>query len=389
MKRSTGRFALMVASSTLVAVALAGCTPHSTGPTEVGVRTVKWSPLGKKGVQQKVYAPGSTYFFVPFLNDWHTFDTSLQKLEMSATEMRGDNPGRDDLVFKTVDGNDISLDVTILYRIDPEKASTILQDVAETDQKLKEMVVRTVARSKPRDIFGELETEDFYIAEKRSGKCEEAMKIIGEILTPYGIVVEGVRTGDYRFNEEYQSAIEQKKVADQQTERFKSETHAAQEEYLKKLEEARGEMGKIKAEADGEFERAKIEADAYYEQQKLIAEAIEAEGKAEAEGVRKMNEALAGSGGDAMIKLKIAEALTGKRILSLPMGDQGLDVRSTDVNGLLQLYGIQKLVQPKRPEPPAAPTEPTTSQAGESAAPPAPQLPVPRIQQQRQMQNRR
>ena len=30
---------------------------HSTGSSEVGVRTVKW--LGKRGVQNQVYQPGS------------------------------------------------------------------------------------------------------------------------------------------------------------------------------------------------------------------------------------------------------------------------------------------------------------------------------------------
>jgi len=57
---------------------LAGCVPHSTGDTEVGVRTNKIGLLGKKGVEEKYYAPGSTYFFLPFVTDWHTFDTKLQ-----------------------------------------------------------------------------------------------------------------------------------------------------------------------------------------------------------------------------------------------------------------------------------------------------------------------
>ena len=57
----------------------------------------------------------------------------------------------------------------------------------------------------------------------------------------------------------------------------------------------------------------------------------------------KMNEALAGAGGENMVKLAIAEAMQGKRILLIPIGGGGLDVRSTDINALLQLYGIQKV----------------------------------------------
>lgn len=363
MKHATRHNVLSMFCVCIVALAvLPGCMPYSTGPTEVGVRTVKWSLFGKKGVREDIYAPGGTYFFVPFINDWHTFDTRLQNLEMTATEMRGDRPSRDDLLFKTVDGNDISLDVIISYRIVREKAPMILQEVAENDLELKENILRTVARSKPRDIFGELETEDFYDAAKRTAKAEEAETILNEILAPYGVVVERVGTRDYRFNTAYQQAIEDKKIADQQAEKFKSEALAVEEEYLKKVEEAKGDIAEVKAEADGEYERAVIEADAYYEQQDRVAEAIEAEGLADAEGIRKMNEALAGAGGEAMVKLEIADALIGKRIVLLPIGGGGMDVRSTDINSLLELYGIQRVTQP-RARPPEEQPKPQQPQS--------------------------
>ena len=103
----------------VVALCVFGFWPHMTGPTEIGVRTVKWSPFTKQGVMDEVYAPGGTYFFPALLNDWHTFDTKLQNVEMTFDPNRGDRHHRDDLLFKTIDGNDISLDVIVSYRIDP------------------------------------------------------------------------------------------------------------------------------------------------------------------------------------------------------------------------------------------------------------------------------
>mgnify|MGYP006280045933 CR=1 FL=1 len=326
-------------------LAVSGCAPYSTGPTEVGVRTVKWSMLGNKGVQEKVYEPGTTHFFVPFLNDWHTFDTRLQKLEMVEEANRGDRRGRDELLFKTIDGNDISLDVVISYRIIKEKVPLILQEVASNDAELKEAVVRTITRSKPRDIFGELRTEEFYEADDRTAKAQEAQKVLNGILEPYGVYVERVGTLDYRFNPAYQKAIEDKKVADQQAEKIKSETDATEAEYVAKVEKAKAEVAQVKTQVDGEYKRAVIEADAYFEQQSRVAEAVLAEARAEAEAIYKMNEALAGPGGEAMVRLKIAEALGGKRVVMLPMGGGGLDVRSTDINDLLDLYGIKGLIQ--------------------------------------------
>src|SRR5215813_2849401 len=317
--------------------------PHTTGPTEVGVRTIKWSLFGEKGVENHVYEPGAVYFFPAVLNDWSVFDTKLQNVEMTHEPKRGDRPFRDDLLFKTIDGNDISLDVIISYRIDPQKAPYILQYVASSDFELKDNVVRTIARSRPRDIFGELKTEEFYVSDKRDEKAERVKATLNEMLSPYGVIVERVSTKDYRFNPAYQKAIEDKKVAEQVAEQNKAATKAAEEEYLKKLEDAKGEVNKMVAEADGRFRQAQIEADAYYQQQQRIASAIEAEGVAEAKGITELNKALAGSGGEVMVKLKLAEALEGKKIVLLPFAGGGMDIKTTDINKLLETYGLRSL----------------------------------------------
>jgi len=85
---------------------------YSTGTTEVGVRTVKWSLFCKGGIEDKVYQPGATYFLLPFFNEFNRFDARLQIVEMTA----GAN---NDLPFKTKDGNDIRIDIIFSYRIDP------------------------------------------------------------------------------------------------------------------------------------------------------------------------------------------------------------------------------------------------------------------------------
>jgi len=312
----------------------------------VGVRTVKIGLFAPKGVENRVYAPGSTYIFLPFVNDWHTFDTKLQNLEMTIHSSRGDRKSRDDLLFKTIDGNDIGLDVIIAYRIDPSQAPYILQYVAKDNRTLREKVVRTVARSKPRDIFGELKTEEFYVADTREAKAQAAKEVLQEILGTMGIVVERVFTKDYRFNPEYQKAIEDKKVADQRVEKNRSAQHAATEEYKRKLEDAKGEVNKMVASVDGEFRMAQIEVDAYFERQSLLAKAIRAEGIAEAAGIREMNKALLGTGGEALVKLRIAEALQDKKIVLLPVSEGGMNLKTLDMNRLIETLGIRSLAAP-------------------------------------------
>ena len=336
------RMLILIASMVTLSV-IAGCMPHTTGETQVGVRTRKLGLISPKGVEEQVYAPGATYFFMPFINDWNVFDTKLQNLEMTFSKIRGDRRSQDDLVFKTIDGNDISLDVIIAYRIDASKAPYILQYVARDDVSLRDTIVRTVARSKPRDIFGELKTEAFYVAESRETQSNKAKDALQQILGPMGIVVEKVLTNDYRFNPEYTKAIEDKKVADQQVEKNKSAQHAATEEYKRKLEEAKGEVNKMVADADGQYLKDKIEADVYQEQQQLLAKAIQAEGIADAKGIQEMNNALAGSGGEVIVKLKIAEALQGKRIILLPVSEGGMNLKTTDINRLIETLGVKSL----------------------------------------------
>jgi rhamnose utilization protein RhaD (predicted bifunctional aldolase and dehydrogenase) len=94
---------------------------------------------------------------------------------------------------------------------------------------------------------------------------------------------------------------------------------------------------------DGRFLQAKIEADAYYEKQSRVAEAITAEGQAEAKGIAEMNKAVQGAGGETMVKLKLAEALEGKKIILLPISGGGMDIKTTDINKLLELYGLKSL----------------------------------------------
>lgn len=329
----------------IILLIFAAYFPHQTKSTEIGVRVVKWSPFAAKGTKT-VHEPGATHFFPPIINEWYIFDTKLQNMEMTTSSYRGARMGRDDLVFKTIDGNDIALDVIIAYRIDKDKAPHILTHMAQSNRELEEKLVRPITRNVTRELFGELKTEDFYVANKRTDKAELAKQELNRLLNPNGVIVESVLPKDYRFKEAYQKAIEDKKVADQIAERFKSEVKATVEEYLQKLQAAQGEVNKMVADIDGEYGKAKIEANAYYEQQAMIAKAIETEGINQAKGIEKMVEALNSSGGRTMVKMKLAESLAGKKIYLLPFSESGgIDLKTTDINELLKVYGLKSLEQ--------------------------------------------
>jgi len=327
----------------LVVVIIGLKSVYSTGTTEVGVRTLKWSLLGKSGVEDKVYQPGATYFFLPFFNEFNRFDARLQIVEMTATANKGDKVGVDDLPFKTKDGNDIRIDIIFSYRIDPQRAPYIRQYVAADMIELKEKVFRTVARSKPRDYLGEYSTEQFYHAENRNKASEAAKQGLQAILGEYGIIVENVALMDYRFNPDYQKIITDKKIADTRTTTLISQRASTVELNKKLLNDALAEVNKQIADADGKYQEAVLSAEAYFQQQTNLAAATIAEGEAEAASIMKMREAMNNEGGLIQVKMAIADSLRGKRIVMIPMGNaNAFNLQTLDLNDVLRQAGLAK-----------------------------------------------
>jgi len=339
----------------LLALPLSGCTCHSTGSTEVGVLTRKLAfGIGKAGVQPEIYAPGATYLFPAFITDWNTFDVSMQNLSMVKDPGRGDRNAEDDLYFKTVDGNDIRVDVTVAWQVDPKRTPYLVTKVGENVEEVKEKLVRPACRSVVRDVLNELRSEEFYVSEKRFAKATQARDRLQEVLGREGIFVRQVILGEHRFNPEYERVIRDKKLAEQNSERMRSEGRATTEQWKSELEKAKGAVSQQLAAAAGSLDTARLGADANYVQSQKQAEAIVAERKAHAEAVRKQNEALSGSGGKALVKLRIAEALAGKELIFLPTGKSGVGVQTLNLNQLLGALSAGTAASPA-PVPEATP----------------------------------
>ncbi|MCC6899541.1 MAG: hypothetical protein IT377_11235, partial [Polyangiaceae bacterium] len=185
MRRVALRFAR--AGAVLALLATTGCL-RSTGATEVGIR------IGKLFGADQIVTPGKTVIVVPVLHDWYLYDTRTQNLEMKMAA--GVN---DELEFKTKDGNDIGVDVTVLYHVDPQQAPTVLRKVASDMEELELAVVRPLSRSLPRDSLNELSSEEFYDSDLRAAKEAQALEHLSRALAPYGVVCERVVLGNYRF----------------------------------------------------------------------------------------------------------------------------------------------------------------------------------------------
>jgi len=216
-----------------------------------------------------------------------------------------------------------------------------VQYVAVDDFELKDKVVRTVARSRPRDIFGELKTRSSTSPTRRDEKAEQAKKVLNELLGPYGVIVERVSTKDYRFNPAYQRAIEDKRSPIKSPSRTSRPPGGARG-VLKKLEDAKGEVNKMVAEADGRFRQAQIEADAYYEKQQRIAKPL----RPRASPTPRASRAEQGPGGqrrrgDGQIANRRSPGRQAHPALAA--GGFRYGHQDTNINQLLETYGVRSL----------------------------------------------
>jgi hypothetical protein len=327
-------FPILACGLLLSVFALAGCTPHTTEATEVGVK------FNKITSSLEIMEPGANYFFMPVINDWKKYDVSLRNLGMTANVSSGDRQGKDDLRFKTRDGNDIDSDVTIRWRIDPTRVGYIWKYVAPSTQEVQDRLVGPQARAYVRDVLNRLNSEDFYNPTLRFAAANDATKVLGAHLLPYGVIVEQVILGDFSFKEEYQRLINARKEAEKTAEKLEAEILATREANQANLQSKVAELTDVLTRAQGGFEQAKRNADAYLVQRQQGAQAIFAEKTAQAEGIRKERNALNSSAGDAYVNLQLIDALQKKEIRQIPKLPSGNVI--IDGNKLLQQLGVTR-----------------------------------------------
>jgi regulator of protease activity HflC (stomatin/prohibitin superfamily) len=325
---------------------LAGC--GTTSSTEVGVRTSLFGVIEKRG-EAHVYEPGGVYFFLPLINHWTTLPIAQQNLLMNANPSESDRPVPDDITFKTKDGNNVHIDVNLMWRIDPKKAPYLVFHVGQNIDEIKERLVRPVSRSVIRDVFNEITSEEYYHVTAKNQVAEKAKDAVAKALEPYGVLVDMLQVQQHRFDTEYQGAINAQKQAEADVQTLgeqqknivaqkKSELEAKRAQWNQQLEDSLGAVGRLRNEAD-----------AYYQTKTNEAKAIVAVAQAEAEGVRKEAEALSKLGGDAYVKMQVSQQLSKKRILIVP----GSNVSTMDVNTMVDFL-LGRRGQPAV-TPPAAP----------------------------------
>lgn len=322
------RFALLL-------VVLAGC--RGTSSTEVGVRTNLFGVFEKRGAQQ-TYAPGGTYIVMPFVNSWTTLPLAQQNLYMNANPKEGDRPVPDDITFKTKDGNNVHIDVNLMWRIEQAHAGDIISRLGDDIDEVEERVVRPLAHAVIRDVFNEITSEEYYQVAVKNRVADKARDEVAAALAPYGILVDMLQVQQHRFDEAYQAAINAQKQAEADVQTLVEQQKNAEEQKRTELEGKRAQWNQRLEEAQGQAGKKKNEADGYYQTKTNDAKAVVATAQAEAEGIKKEAEALSKLGGDAYVKMQVSKIISKKKFILVPTSN----VATMDVNSMVKFLAAQQ-----------------------------------------------
>ncbi|MBN1905593.1 MAG: SPFH domain-containing protein [Deltaproteobacteria bacterium] len=306
-------------------------------PNEYGIKQVK---IGiSRGIQKEPYTTG-LHFVIPGMQKMHFLPRDIQVLELTNYPQSASSFARQERAvhIQTSDGFFVDVDLSILYHIeDPYKVFTKIGPGSLFEDN------GIIPKAEPtlKETLGELTTEEFYNSILRTEKAENAKKRLNQELNEKGIKVDQVLVRYFKYSDEIQKNIEEKKLKDQLVFKNQAEARASIEEAkLKKITQEGMVMVDVEIEKGKAYvTRTRAEKDLYF--RKKTADADLLVKLAEAEKTRLKNEALKGKGAERMVGLKMADVYKGLDVIILP-SDGPNGVNPLDLESTLKLFDVQK-----------------------------------------------
>lgn len=175
-------------------------------------------------------------FAIPFWQTATLYDTRLQEYTMSIAPDEGARKKDDSLDAPTSDGQQVRVDATVIFRIDPAKAPEIHRTVGVD---YIDKLIRPFSRSQIRMVISRYSAPAIY-SEKRQEAETLMTDELGQMLASKNLIVDKVLLRAVYFSPEYSKAIEQKVIAEQRVKQAEYEVKEATQRAEAKIAEAKG-----------------------------------------------------------------------------------------------------------------------------------------------------
>jgi regulator of protease activity HflC (stomatin/prohibitin superfamily) len=232
-------------------------------------RGVIISPYDPKGYRASALGPG-LHWIIPG-ERVQRYTISRQAYTMSAVATEGNVAGDDSIRTRTKDGQEVLIDASIIYQIDPNQVVNlhiIWQNRYEAG------VVRALSRGIIRDTASQYGVEEI-VSSKRAEMEATITSVMAQELQSNSLLLVQFVLRDIHFSEEYASAVEQKQIAEQQAKQAEFVVKQREQEALQAIETAKGQAESVKINAQGLADARMIQAKAEADALVMIAAALE------------------------------------------------------------------------------------------------------------------
>ena len=213
------------------------------------------------GLTGQVFEPG-LHWRTPFIDQIETIPTVVRSYETSDDPAASSSNYRDyPVTAQTVDGQQINIKYTVLFRIPPAKAVNIVQNVGIMDQVVAN-IVKAHSRNLARLWAQNHTAEDLYSGEGIFSYEDEVEKALAGEFEQYGVTLDDFLVRKIDFDEDYIRAIEQQQIAEEAIETARYQADAAEFEKQREIRLAEADAERIKLQAAAEAERQRLLADA-------------------------------------------------------------------------------------------------------------------------------
>lgn len=217
------------------------------------------SPLNPGGVRPDPLGPG-IHFVIPFIETVDRFSTAKQEYTMSGTTNEGAVQGNDAVEARTSDGQQVYIDATVRFEADATLVVQLRRQWQSQDRYISGFV-RPTTRNVIYNTTAHYVVEDVYGA-----KRTELQQVINDQLTTefqkQGLVLDAFQLRNITFSPEYAQSIEQKQIAQQQSEQAKLLVQKAQQEADQLRAQAQGQADAVVTKAKGDAEALRQIAEA-------------------------------------------------------------------------------------------------------------------------------
>lgn len=232
-------------------------------------RGVVISAIAPNGYREEALQPGLRWV-IPFAENVKTYSISRQTYTMSVASAEGQIQGDDSIRARTMDGQEINVDASVIYSIDPTK---IIQMHIEWQDRYQDNVVRPLARGIIRDVASQFGIQDI-VSTKRA---EMEQRITDELtlkLSENNLVLVDFILRDLHFTTEYAAAVEQKQIAEQNALQAQFVVEQKKQEAEQARQTAQGLADAAVIAAQGEAEAILLKAQAQSEANLVLAQSL-------------------------------------------------------------------------------------------------------------------